>query len=779
MVSTKTSPAPSAPGLDAARSRQVELILEGVDGLPTLSPVAARVISIGSADEVDIDEITKVIESDPAMSTRVLGLCRRADKGLGDRVTTVKRAVVMLGIEAVRAAVLSVSVYDLLGNSRHEAPDDGPPRSTFDRAGFWRYSLGVACASELIASQSKKLNVKPEEAFIAGLLHAIGKTVLDVVLPRAYAKVLALAERHAQDTAPVERQVIGLDHHTAGKRVGEHWQLPQTLREVMWLCGQPYRSLPESSPRSLIWIVTAARAVCRHLHLGWSGDFGAPPDVGALCREVGLVDAKGEATIRTDALAESLHAAISDRCKALGLEETTTPVLLLESLSSANRQLAKLNGALEERGRHSMALSRVLDEIVAFTGRGARATSLTETFGEIVRSASAILGPGFYAILHQPAGSTQWHLFRFPPGQRVGRAELVEPPGRDETSRSLAALVDPTHLNVMAMGLLPWLADYLIGAPDLRRLRLLPMYTGATGSDGIAETAGVLIGERELTACGLAPAHARALLASWATAVLAAARHEHMRHMGEELVQLNRSLTETQARLTEAESLARLGEMTAGAAHEMNNPLTVISGQGQLLAGRLRDLKDKSAASQIVEAAQALTGLISSLHTIAAPPTPSPVRVELAWAIREGVELARQRLGTIPSVELDLAAVPTLISVDTRLFAQALGELVANAAEADPNGPLIVQAAVDPLEEALLVRVIDRGPGLSPKAQQHAFDAFFSERPSGRSRGLGLTRARSLAQAMGGEITLGPNAGRGTIATLSLRGSERASPQER
>lgn len=109
--------------LEATRSRQVEMILASVDALPTLSPVATRLLSLGASDEVDIEEITKVIEGDVAMASRVLSMCRKADKGLAIEITSVKRAIVMLGIEAIRAAALSVNIYDVMeqGKGRSES----------------------------------------------------------------------------------------------------------------------------------------------------------------------------------------------------------------------------------------------------------------------------------------------------------------------------------------------------------------------------------------------------------------------------------------------------------------------------------------------------------------------------------------------------------------------------------------------------------------------------------------------------------------------------------
>src|SRR3954467_13367358 len=116
---------------------QIEAILREVESLPTLSPVATRLLQIAGVEDADLDALVEIIESDPALSARLLGLCRRADKGLGDRITTVRRAVVMLGLEAVQAAALSVSVYDVMESYTPEEADDGAAGTTlpFDREG--------------------------------------------------------------------------------------------------------------------------------------------------------------------------------------------------------------------------------------------------------------------------------------------------------------------------------------------------------------------------------------------------------------------------------------------------------------------------------------------------------------------------------------------------------------------------------------------------------------------------------------------------------------------
>jgi HD-like signal output (HDOD) protein/signal transduction histidine kinase len=679
---------------DMARSRQVELILASVDSLPTLSPIATRLLSLGSSDEVDIDEISKIIEADVAMASRVLSMCRRADKGLGDRITTVKRAIVMLGIEAIRAAALSVSIYDVLEQG------DTKLDSAFDRQGFWRFSIATACACEAIAGKFFTGRVKPDEAFVAGLLHCLGKPVLDHVLPKSYAKVIALAERQGSESAPLERSLVGVDHHTAGKRVAEHWKLPEALREVMWLYGQPWAALPNSGNKELVGVATLGRAVCRALHVGWSGDFGPGPDVSRLCVEMGIVDRQGRPLLREEDLAKTIHDGLADRLAAMGVEETSSPELVMRSLVAANRTLARVNATLDSRARLSQAQGRALEAIVSFS-RHAGPRTVTEVFGEVVKSAAGITGEGFFAMLFQARESEEWQLTQFSGVGQVQRSEVVEPPGRDEQSRSLARLADATQMSVASMALLPWIADYVSDSADMRKVKLFPILSDPTKQGG---PAAVMLSDRDLAETLGTGSSLHALTATWAAAVAAATRHEEVRRLGESLAESNRTLLETQTKLTEAQALAKLGEITAGAAHEMNNPLTIISGQAQLLATRLRDLKDRTAAERIVTAAEDLSGLITSLHVIASPPRALPQDCELGRIVSDAMGLAAQRLGRVPTAQADISGGVTRVRVDPGLVSRALSELIVNAAEADPKGTVVVRVEADAMTGEMVLR---------------------------------------------------------------------------
>lgn len=760
---------PTPASNEAVRARQVSLILERLEALPTLSPIATRLLGATSGDKADISKIVGLIECDPALSARILGLCRRADRALGDRVRTVKHAVVMLGLDAVRSAVLAVSVYDAMGSAADDLDRTLAPgavnglstaRRAFDRAGFWKHSLAAACAAELIAGEHRALRVKPDEAFAAALLHDLGKLALELVLPQTYTRIIELAEWKRSDSAAVERGVLGLDHHTAGKRVAETWGLPAEFQDVIWLHGRPMRSLPELPHRALIGVVTIAGAAARRLHLGWSGDFGPPPDLGALCADAGLELARVEGALA------GLPAALADRCAGLGLEETSSPELLLQSIASANRQLHRLNAELSERSSQSVLATGVLAAVSEFSSRlsASGGGTLERVLGEVTQSAAGLLGPGYYGAMAQSGPGEAWLALRCDPKGRATAAHNVEEPlGPGARDASLASLADGRQLRFEALAMLPWMSEFCGEAPDIRQVRLLPIPFGTGGC-------AVVLHDRP-GHDALADGAARgALFGAWSLALTSAGERESARRLHESLAAAGRELAEAQRTMAERESMARLGEMTAGAAHEMNNPLAIIRGRAELLGASAVKPEDQAAARAIAEAAAQASELISALHLLSAPVEAHPRETSLLEVGRAALALAvgRRAVDRVVGVE----ALPSArLWTDPDLLARALAEVIVNAIEAGGSGPVEVTARRTDVPGRSVLCVSDDGPGPTPRALDHGFDPFFSEKPAGRQRGLGLCRARRWVEALGGRIGLfrgesGGGSGRIEIADI-------------
>ena len=217
--------------------------------------------------------------------------------------------------------------------------------------------------------------------------------------------------------------------------------------------------------------------------------------------------------------------------------------------------------------------------------------------------------------------------------------------------------------------------------------------------------------------------------------------------------------------------MARVAEVTAGAAHEMNNPLAVICGRSQMLAERLKHFKDKSDAQEVADAAIRLSDLITRLHHFARPPAPTLRTCVVIDVIKNALASAKARSAQGPRISGDRLSVPATIPdahLDPELLSAALAEIMKNAIEAAGDKPLEIIAAVDLDTQRLSISIRDRGPGLSEAALSHAFDPFFSDKPAGRQVGLGLALARRYVTAQGGQINIKSIPGKGATVTVTL-----------
>ena len=247
------------------------------------------------------------------------------------------------------------------------------------------------------------------------------------------------------------------------------------------------------------------------------------------------------------------------------------------------------------------------------------------------------------------------------------------------------------------------------------------------------------------------------------------------------------------------QKLRALAEFAAGAGHEINNPLAVISGQAQYLLKQLQIAEfgfvnedtgsalDEVVAEQIfnlqtaisnsqktiIAQAQRIHQILRDLMQFARPPQPVKQVVDLGVLVREAVtalsELAAQRQVHLECVELPT---PMLVEVDRAQISTALSCLLRNAIEAAPSCPdatgwARIRLCADDANRAEVV-IEDNGPGPATLEREHLFDPFFSGRPAGRGRGLGLPTAWRLANQHGGEVMFSRPAEGPTRFILSL-----------
>ncbi len=761
----------------SVKTRRVELILRQIDSLPTLPHIATRIMTVTADDSSDARKVIELVKSDQALTGKILSLCRAADKGVRSGELTIDRAVVMLGFNAIRNAVFSIKVFETFG-LEHGKQSNSKPRTScpdpsvaaeeshssststdpLNRCEFWRHCLAVAVAAELIAQMhGEHKDLKPAEAFICGLLHDIGKLALDHILPKSFARVVQLADENQSSLADFEQRVMGIDHHTAGKRLAEQWQLPHSMQDAIWLHGSAYELLPDLKHRRLIGLINLADHVARQNHLGHSGNYALPSDPSELATKIGLNPSI------IDSITAELHEEVHHRAEVLGLDDNLSSGKYIGSLQQANQALGRLNTVMHKRASIAVGQKTVLEAISRFHRCTSPRRNVHEVLDQVVANAASIFKEGFYAILYQDGGSNDpsesWLIGQYGlNGRSVGK-QLADPPPQ---VRQLSEINPSDSLSIDLMSLHPWLIDHLTQAPDIRRVRLLPL-TCAWG------TAAILLHDRpKLPSQSLL----NALITTWGGAIAAAKQHDGARVLDEQLTETSNLLSEAQDQLLRNESMARLGEMAAGAAHEMNNPLTVISGRSQLLATNPDNGSwTQQAAQTIVDQVQQLSDLITSLRMFTDPPRAKRRATDVGNLLHNVVEhVRRDHVKMAEKIEFFVQISKTIpvVLVDPEQISLALIELLNNAITETGTESVHLSAKHQPEKHVMLFQVSDDGAGMDADTLSHAMDPFFSARKAGRGTGLGLARAQQWIASHGGTLEIRSTPDVGTRVTMTV-----------
>jgi len=208
-----------APGKYFVATLTLEQLVQSVDELPSLPDVALKVLQMADDPAVSAREISRVISADMALAARLLRIANSAFYGITRSVSTINEAVVILGMQAVRSLALAAASYDTL---RREYAGYGL------RTGeLWQHSMATAIAAQILAGRGQL--ARNEEAFVAGLLHDVGKVVLNVHVAPQFEVIRALAELDNLPFHIAEKSVLGFDHAEVGARVAEKWNLPEHL----------------------------------------------------------------------------------------------------------------------------------------------------------------------------------------------------------------------------------------------------------------------------------------------------------------------------------------------------------------------------------------------------------------------------------------------------------------------------------------------------------------------------------------------------------------------
>ncbi|HOP06904.1 MAG TPA: HDOD domain-containing protein [candidate division Zixibacteria bacterium] len=237
----------------ATVDNKVKSVVQNIRNLPTPPIVFHQIQKVINDPNSSAVQVAAVLAEDPAMSVKVLKLTNSAFYGLAREIESVKQAVQIVGMEAVKNLVLSASVLDMFKSDNIDQEY---------QESFWRHSLATAFCCRLLARRVKSRGiVDPDSAFSAGLLHDVGKLVISCFLPDEFLAIQTARENNP-DTADVqlEELVLGYSHAQVGGVLAAQWKLPHKLREAITCHHVPQLS-EDDSP--IAYIVHLANYVAK------------------------------------------------------------------------------------------------------------------------------------------------------------------------------------------------------------------------------------------------------------------------------------------------------------------------------------------------------------------------------------------------------------------------------------------------------------------------------------------------------------------------------------
>lgn len=256
-------------------------INEFIQDMPPLSVSVSRILELSKTPKVDAKMLNDVISVDPVLTGKVLKLVNSAYYSMPNHVTSLVRAIVILGINTIKNLIISTSVISAVNQRQNE-------NSALNMTSFWRHSVGVGVLAKFLAL---KQNIDPkfvEEYFVAGLLHDLGKLPLDFVIADGYKDIIALSRKKKLPLYRLESRYLGINHSELGERIVDLWKLPVSLHETIIF----HHNIESVQPqfRRLVSTVFIANNVFNKLFPGAGGDYAAIEDISKMLKITGLTE---------------------------------------------------------------------------------------------------------------------------------------------------------------------------------------------------------------------------------------------------------------------------------------------------------------------------------------------------------------------------------------------------------------------------------------------------------------------------------------------------------
>lgn len=667
--------------------------------LPAMPEILVKLIQLCQAEEAGMTELAALIAKDPSMASKVLGIANSSLYPGRSHKPGLMQSLQTLGMDTTKTLLICESVFQVFNGLANT--------KATDLRGFWRHSLMAAMCARKIAATLSYPHL--EEAYLAGLLHDVGRLALLSAAPKEY----SLLASHIDDASLclAEERMFHLSHAEAGALLIERWGLDSYLADSVLYHHQPMARAVSAHPLIRTVILADALASCATSQ--------AAVDIAqTLCG----IDAEALAKICSDATeqvrqtAAMLKIDLAETEPVVSLLYPATPVI---TPADFNQQLAMEVQQLVLNSTAKMFYSQ--------------ASGVAGVMSAIRESAALLFGfTEVLLLLRDDAANCLRGVTTR--SCRTDHAEFMMP--LDDGGAVSVSMSQGRVAFIESDSRLPKLSEeQLLRLLDAEYLVCLPLLHGG-------HCRGVLLGaalDLQVSELQSREAFLLAFACQAAVAIAAASRKED------------------QERRSEAQIAAEYRQASRQAVHEASNPLSIIKNYLAVLGNKV--VRQESVADEIAILSAEIDRVGQILRGLAEiKPAPSNEMVEVDRVVGEVVKFFSASLPQPAPVRIatQLQAGTTKLKVDADALKQILLNLIKNAVEAIPNeGEIMVSTSAAINRDGRLycgLSVSDNGPGIAPEVLAKLFSPIATSK-AGQHMGLGLSIVHDLVRRLDGAIT--------------------------
>ncbi len=690
--------------------------------MPSLPQVLLKLIYVCNNEDTPLEELSQITSQDPSLASKVLRLANSAYAGLIESVTSLEKAVVYLGAATIKNIAISASVLQAFSKTKSNA--------VFNLQHFWWHSFLCACLARRIA---KKAGIEdPEEAFLSGLLHDIGKLIFWQYFPKEYAQILS--DVGSDPIRLIEREAaLGANHAEVGAWLIRRWQLDPFMADAVAYHHETAVEIKNAFP--LVKIVYIANLLSRQT-------FGNGVSVGSELAK----NTFGFSESQLEALISAAGDEVTQVAGALDISVAPPPAAESDTLQKADdalvsevKNISLLYGTLE-----NLLKADSKESILMVVEQGLR----------IVFDAQHLF---FFLYdsdgdrLVGAASESRANRSRIQ-GLTLSAGETACLPAKSLAEQTMVDSFNQSPLSIADKQLIQ-----LMGTEGIFCIPLIAYH----------HPMGVIV-------LGVPSTQASRMIAQQTLLRMFANHAAVCLYIGD--------FKEKQALKIQAERMEAVSLMARKVIHEVNNPLGIIKNYLKILGLKMPERHPAQEDIGVIgKEIDRVSQIVRRLNRFSQPELRRHQPVDVNRLISEQITLLRKSILAPGGISDHLSLQKNLptVAADENSLKQVFLNLIKNAAEAMPQGGNLYirteHAETTPSRFAkgsqtggvVTIVVKDDGPGIPGDIRTRLFEPFISSKGS-EHRGLGLSIVHSIIKEHNGTITCDSDPGMGTRFVITL-----------